>query len=118
MILGIYWLSTLHVNINYWKWSIISKIPDHLEFDFAGGNNIIKPIEFRACSVERILVHLDANIPIEIPVVLELMEVNEDFSGLPPNRVVEFVTNFIPDVVLISQAPYRMGLVELEEVND
>ena len=53
----------------------------------------------------------------EVPVVNEFEDVfSEELPGLPPEREIEFEIELLPGVSPISQAPYRMGPVELKEL--
>jgi hypothetical protein len=40
----------------------------------------------------------------------------EDLPGLPPDREIEFSIDLLLGTTPISKAPYRMALVELEEL--
>ncbi|XP_074374411.1 uncharacterized protein LOC141714814 [Apium graveolens] len=42
----------------------------------------------------------------------------EDLEGLPPEREVEFSIDLLPDAQPISKAPYRMALLELQELKE
>lgn len=76
---------------------------DHPEFEFIECNNQIEVVKFRAYPTNGVLAHLDVTVA-DIPVVLEFMDFFEEFSGLLPYRVVEFITNFIPGASPISKA--------------
>ena len=53
----------------------------------------------------------------DIPIVKEFPDVfPDDISGLPPDRVIEFVIELIPGTELISIPPYRMAPAELKEL--
>ena len=55
--------------------------------------------------------------PREVPIVREFEYVfPEEIPGLPPRREVEFRVDLIPGTRLISKAPYRMALKEIEEL--
>ena len=55
----------------------------------------------------------------EIPVVYEYPNVfSTDYSGLPPQRDVEFGVECVPDINPISKAPYRMALLGLKELKE
>jgi hypothetical protein len=41
-----------------------------------------------------------------------------DYSGLPPQREVEFGIECVPDTNPISKAPYRMASSELKELKE
>ena len=43
----------------------------------------------------------------------EFLDVYEEISGLPPDRVVEFFIDLMPGATPISKAPYRMAPTEL-----
>ncbi|XP_050915367.1 uncharacterized protein LOC127130391 [Lathyrus oleraceus] len=40
----------------------------------------------------------------------------EDISNLPPEREVEFAIDLVPDMILVSMAPYRMSASELSDM--
>lgn len=105
MILGMDWLSTFHAVINCPKRSVVFMTSKHLKFEFIRHNSIIESAEFKACSTEGVLAHLDA-ILIEIVLVSEFMNVFENFMELLPNRIVEFATNLISGIAPISYAIY------------
>ncbi|GJY54311.1 reverse transcriptase domain-containing protein [Tanacetum coccineum] len=53
----------------------------------------------------------------QIPVVREFLEVfPEDLPGLPPVRQVEFRIDLIPGTSPVSRAPYRLALLEIQEL--
>jgi hypothetical protein len=53
----------------------------------------------------------------EISVVQEFLDdFLEDFSGLPPDREIEFCIDLISGATPISKAPYRMTPMELKEL--
>ena len=41
---------------------------------------------------------------------------SDELSGLPPDREMEFCIDLVPGTEPISRPPYRMALVELEEL--
>lgn len=50
----------------------------------------------------------------DIPIVCEFPDVfTEELLGLPPDREIKFSIDLNLGIALISMAPYRMGLVEL-----
>ena len=52
-----------------------------------------------------------------IPIVREFPDVFlDDLLGLPPHREVDFTIETVPGVAPISIAPYRMAVVELQEL--
>jgi hypothetical protein len=55
----------------------------------------------------------------DIPVVCEYPDVfSTDYSGLPPQREVEFGIECVPGTNPISKAPYRMASSELKELKE
>jgi hypothetical protein len=40
----------------------------------------------------------------------------EELLGMPPDREVEFVIDFLPETAPISKRPYRMSVEELKEL--
>ena len=51
----------------------------------------------------------------EIPMVCEYLDVfSIDYSGLPPQREVEFGIECVPNTNPISKAPYRDGAIGVE----
>jgi hypothetical protein len=55
----------------------------------------------------------------DIPVVCEYPDVfSTDYSGLPPQRKVEFGIECVPGTNLISKAPCRMASSELKELKE
>jgi hypothetical protein len=55
----------------------------------------------------------------DIPIVCEYLYVfSSDYSGLPPQRKVEFRIECVPDTDPISKAPYRMASSELKELKE
>ncbi|GJY73457.1 putative reverse transcriptase domain-containing protein [Tanacetum coccineum] len=55
----------------------------------------------------------------DIPVVLEFPGVfQEDLSGLPPSREVEFCIDLIPGVVPVAKSPYRLAPTKMQELSN
>ena len=53
----------------------------------------------------------------DIPVLREYVDVfPEEILGLPPKRELDFTIELVPDVVPSSKAPYRMNILELNEL--
>ena len=53
----------------------------------------------------------------DLPVAREFPEVfPKDIFGLPPEREIEFPIDLVPSAGPISIAPYRMSLIELDEL--
>ena len=52
-----------------------------------------------------------------VPVVNEYPDVfPEELPGMPPDRDIEFVIEFIPETSSIAKRPYRMAASELAEL--
>jgi len=52
-----------------------------------------------------------------IEVIRDLADVfPEEVSGLPPKRELDFSIELVPGTVPISKAPYRMNILELNEL--
>lgn len=86
--LGMDWFGIFHIVIDCQKMNIVFRVLNNLEFEFVGGSNQVEPTEFRACSKNDVLTHLEA-VAVEIPLVLEFIDVFEDFSRLMPDAIVE-----------------------------
>nr|GEV02006.1 hypothetical protein [Tanacetum cinerariifolium] len=55
----------------------------------------------------------------DMPTVRDFLKVFlKDLPGLPPMRQVEFQIDLVPDGALVAQAPYRLTLLELQELID
>ena len=55
----------------------------------------------------------------KVLVVCEFLDVFlEELLGLPPDREIEFCIDVVPGTDPISMPPYRMGPVELKELNE
>ena len=53
----------------------------------------------------------------DIPILREYSDVfPEEISGLPPKRELDFTIEMLPGVVPNSKAPYRMNILELNEL--
>ncbi|GKG44697.1 hypothetical protein Tco_0486135, partial [Tanacetum coccineum] len=53
----------------------------------------------------------------DVPIVRDFSEVfPEDFSGLPPTRLVKFQIDLIPGAMPVARAPYRLALPEMKEL--
>jgi hypothetical protein len=60
---------------------------------------------------------MEAKILEEVPVVDEYPDIfPEELPGMPPDRDVEFVIDFIPGTPPIAKRPYRMATLELAEL--
>jgi hypothetical protein len=55
----------------------------------------------------------------DIPVVNEFMDVfPQELPGMPPDREIKFTIDLKPGTAPISQAPYKMGPIELKELKE
>ena len=53
-----------------------------------------------------------------IPVLKEYIDVfPEEIPGLPPKRELDFTIELVPSAVPSSKAPYRMNILEINELN-
>ena len=53
----------------------------------------------------------------DIPVLREYADVfTEEILGLPPKRELDFTIELVPGAVPNSKAPYRMNILELDEL--
>ena len=50
------------------------------------------------------------------PVLREFVDVFQEVPGLPPKREVKFSIDLVSGSVPISKTPYRMGTLELKEL--
>lgn len=100
--------------IDYQKMSIAFRIPDHSIFEFVGSNSHTKLTELRARPAKGGLVVMDI-FPIEISVMLEILNILEDFYELFLDRAFGFSNDIIPCIVPISKALYLMGPIEVED---
>jgi hypothetical protein len=62
----------------------------------------------------------DSKLKLEnIPVVCDYPDVfTEVYSGLPPDREIEFSIDLVPGTKPIHKAPYRMAPAELKELKE
>lgn len=71
------------------------KIPEQLDLEFIGVSSLVEPVEFKAHYTKGKLAHLDA-IPAEILVGSEFIDVFENFSEFPSERIREsLLTSFL-----------------------
>ena len=107
VILGMNWL-TQHKRI-------ISRSPKYVEITHPSGHMICcEPNLKRKVSM---LCNLEAQSIEEVPIVCEYLDVfPEELPGMPPDRDVEFVIDFLPGTGPIAKRPYRMSVDELEEL--
>ncbi|XP_006584218.1 uncharacterized protein [Glycine max] len=119
VILGMDWLSSNHVLLNYCEKSVV-----FLEFGVSEGDmflsaNLVEASLREDAQVYMILASMsvETKTPMsDITLVREFSKVFEEMSGLPPEREVEFSIDLVPGTGPISIAPYRMSPVELSEL--
>jgi hypothetical protein len=115
VILGMDWLSKHNGMINCAKKVVRLTASSCKELEYVAENLITN----KATSNRIVLNHLDAASTVDIKTVSELPDVFlEEFSGMPPDREIEFVIELVPDTARIFKRPYRMAanqLVELKE---
>ena len=123
------WLSTYHASVDCYSKRVTFHIPNQSEFHFEGIREASLSLIFsmRAYRLLRKRCHAYlayvSNSKSELPeldkirVVKEFLDVfPEDFSGLTPDREIEFSIDLLSGTTPISKAPYRMAPVELEEL--
>ncbi|XP_074351441.1 uncharacterized protein LOC141690549 [Apium graveolens] len=132
IILGMDWLERHKTTMDYLGKRIIFGDPNFLEFEFQGlkpsgcGKFIsaIKAKKMIAHGCEAFLAHVidTSKVQPELKDVLVVREFSdvfpEDLEGLLPEREVEFSIDLLTDVQPISKAPYRMALLELQELKE
>jgi hypothetical protein len=132
VILGMDWLAKHHANIDCARKRVTLRPWGDTEVTFVGSRaNTLLPVisavqarkfiasgdsAFLAFVVEATEKKEEKNLQ-DIPVVQEFPDVfSTEFSGLPPEREVEFGIECIPGTGPISKAPYRMAPAELKEL--
>jgi len=111
VILGMDWLSSNHVLLNYFDKTVVfddSKVSkDRM---FISANQVVTSLKEDA-QVYMILSNLEVESKVsmgDLLIVREFPEVfPEDISSLPPERDIKFSINLVPSVGPISVAPYR-----------
>ena len=106
VILGMTWLSKYHAVIDCRNKKVIFRIPHQLEFQFFGERKSLRKEDQLDCATAE-------DKKKTMSVWNEFLDVFEEISGLPPDRVVEFSIDIFPGATLISKAPYRMAPTEL-----
>ena len=129
VILGMDWLSNHRASMNCFTKKIWFEKPRYPEFEFVGDRRILpicvisaleaKRLHFKGC--ESYLAHvLDTSV---IEVNLEMCQWHvrclmffKGFTGLLPDRELEFGIEVLPGSTPISIPSYRMALMELKEL--
>jgi hypothetical protein len=108
-------LSKHKVLIDYAKKSIKLTTPDGKELEF-----VVEPVVIAKGVANRAKVNqLDASQGPEVPVVSEFPDVfPEELPGMPPDRDIEFVIEFMPGTTPIYKSPYMMATPELTELKE
>ena len=120
VILGMDWLSSNHVLLNYFdKTVVFDDSGVSKDIMFISANQVMTSLKENA-QVYMILCNLEIEMKASIcdlPVVREFPEVfPEDISGLPPEREIKFSIDLVLGTGPISIAPYRMSPIELAEL--
>jgi hypothetical protein len=130
IILGKDWLSNNHAIIDCHNKEIIFRLPTDSKFKFVGtkvgttqqliSTTLAKQLLLKGCQVYLACLkespHEERKME-EISVVQEFLDdFLEDFSGLPPDKEIEFCIDLISGATPISKAPYRMTPMELKEL--
>ncbi|XP_028196614.1 uncharacterized protein LOC114381538 [Glycine soja] len=120
VILGMDWLSSNHVLLNYFdKTVVFDDSGVSKDIMFISANQVMTSLKENA-QVYMILCNLEIETKASIcdlPVVREFPKVfPKDISSLPPEREKEFSIDLVPGVGPISIAPYRMSPIELAEL--
>jgi len=120
VILGMEWLSSNHVLLNYFDKTVafddfgVSK-----DMMFISANQVVTSLKEDG-QVYMIFSNLVTETKVsmcDLLVVREFPEVfPEDISGLPPEREIEFSIDLVPGAGPVSIAPYRMSPIKLAEI--
>ena len=109
------WLGTFFASIDCHRMRVVFRFPGHPEFKFASGDRSTGPVEYRAWPREAILaLHQGEQILHEV--ARENVDVFDDVTGLPPDRILEFEITLMPGAQPISRTPYQMTPTELKEL--
>jgi len=107
VILGMTWLSKYHATIDCRNKKVIFNIPRQPEFQFIGERKSLRKedqLDYATAEDKKK----------RVSVWNEFLDVFEEISRLPPDRVMELFIDIILGATPISKAPYRMALTELE----
>jgi hypothetical protein len=115
VILRIVWLSKHKVLIDCAKKSVKLTTPKGKEMEF-----VLEPVVTAKGVANRVKVNqLDASQGSEVLVVNEFPDVfPEELPGMPPDRDIEFVTEWKPGTTPIYKTPYRKATLELAELKE
>ena len=92
-----------------------------MTFTSSGPDSIIVASTRGNSIAEAYLAHLEGGEIVcvemaDVPVVSEFQDVFDDILELPPDREIEFCIELMPGTAPIHRSPYRMALVETEEL--
>ena len=124
------WLSTHRARVDYFRKKVIFQTLEGSEVCFSDERHVLPSYVVSALIASKLLrkrceAYLACVVNTEtsklkladIPMVCKFSDIfSEEFSGLPPDRGIEFGINLIPDTRPIFNAPYRMALIELREL--
>ncbi|XP_073049548.1 uncharacterized protein [Primulina eburnea] len=131
IILGMDWLSANGASIDFRQQSMSIQLPNGKSFIFEAVKNKQMPhiisclcarkLMKRGCQAFLACVttaHSYISQKLEdVNIVKDFLTVfHEDFSGIPPDREVEFSIELIPDIVPISKEPYHLAPAEMKEL--
>ena len=130
VILGMDWLSRHRAVVNCYTKEVIFAIPGQAQVVFCGERQAVPSCSISAVTAFRLinegcqayLAHIIDNTQTaketeDIMVVKEFPDVfPEDLPGMPPDRETKFTIEVAPGVAPISIPPYRMALLELQEL--
>ena len=106
VILGMTWLSKYHAVIDCRNKKVIFRILQQLEFQFIGKRKSLRKEDQLDCATAE-------DKKKGVSAWKEFLDVFEDTSGLPPDRVMEFSIDIVPRTTPISEAQYQMALIKL-----
>jgi hypothetical protein len=110
VILGMDWLSNHGAQIDCGENTMAIREPGGGKAVYQGDKHTHMEVELQLNSLKEVRIK-------DIPVVKEIQDVfPKEFPGMPPGREIEFTIDLIPGTAPIAQAPYKMGLQELEEL--
>jgi hypothetical protein len=132
VILGMDWLSKHHASIDCRRKEITFWSPEGEEFKYCGSqvratSALLSAMQAKRDAREGSCVYLayvtakpENEVKLEnILIVCDYPDVfTEVYSGLPPNREVEFTIDLVPRTQPIHKAPYRMAPTELKELKE
>jgi hypothetical protein len=108
IILGMGWLTKYDTVIHCSKRSVVLTRSEGERFEF-----VATLLSAADCAVNQ----LKADSIEDIRVVCEYPNIfPDDLLGMPPERDIEFIIDLLPGTAPIAKRPYRMSIVELEEL--